>query len=100
MKSKLALKILGRILDETDVYDVQIKEALEPVYVEYSEELETIEKEYPKEFDLVILNNLSHWEINLLDQDFLGDYENIEMRIRDGHLEIFQTEKEVAEDSK
>jgi len=74
MKLKLALKILGRILDETDVYDVQIKEALAPVYVEYNDELEVVDKDYPKEFDLVILNNVNHWELDLINQDFLDSW--------------------------
>lgn len=94
MKIDLTLKILKDVLEKTDVLEVKLVETEMHNYVEYGEDLEPVDKEFPKEFDIIILDNLSHGELQQLDQDILINHDNVEMRIANGHLEIFESEPE------
>lgn len=89
MKLELAVKLVEAVLKELSPFSVTVQDAKEPVYVEYGDDLEEVDKEYPDEFDIIINDELSHGEIQWLDQ-FLADYDNIEMRLRDGKMEIFE----------
>ena len=94
------LAIMRKIREQTDVVNMEIRDALDPVHVEFDEEtLEVAEdKEFPTEYDLILKADLCHAEIQALDE-ILADYNNIEMRLRDGNMEIFEKfpeEKEVS----
>lgn len=92
MLLKDMLAILQRILEKTDVTNVEVKDALNLVHVEVDDKTsEPVEdKKFPQEFDLILKNGLSHAEIQVLDE-ILADYFNLEMRLRDGNIEIFET---------
>jgi len=91
-----ALELLRKILEQTNVTHIRLQDALNPVYIEYDETLEEKEdQEYPNEFDLVLHGDLCHAEIQAIDE-LLANYDYIEMRLRDGKLEIFQSEQEEA----
>jgi len=94
MKIDLTLKILKDVLEKTDVLEIKLVETEMHNYVEYGEDLEPLDKEFPKEFDIIILDNLSHGELQILDQNILAGYDGVEMRIANGHLEIFESEPE------
>jgi len=92
---KETLAILKDILEKTDVTNIEIRDAIDPVHVEYDEEtLELKEdKDFPQEYDLVLNADLSHQEIQAIDE-ILTSYSNIEMRLREGNMEIFETWEE------
>lgn len=85
------LTILRKIRETTDVTNIEIRDALAPVHIEIDKEtLEPVEdKEFPDEYDLILKADLCHAEIQSLDE-LLADYSNIEMRLRDGNIEIFE----------
>ena len=85
------LTLLRRIYEKTDVFNVEIRDALDPVHIEFDEEtLEPVEdKEFPNEYDLVLKADLCHAEIQTINE-LLADYDNVEMRLRDGNIEIFE----------
>ena len=92
-----ALELLRKILEQTNVTHIRLQDALNPVYIEYDEETleEKEDQEYPNEFDLVLHGDLCHAEIQAIDE-LLADFDYIEMRLRDGKLEIFQSDREEA----
>lgn len=93
----LTLKLLRDILEKTNFCHVELIDALTPVYIEYDDDLIAKEDiEYPDEFDIVCHNNVSHAELQTIDE-LLAGYALVEMRIRDGKLEIFQTDREQEE---
>ena len=91
------LEIVKKILSQTDILHIELRDALNPVYVEYDEETleEKEDQEFPDEFDIVVNEDLSHADIQTID-DLLAEYSTIEMRLREGKLEIFQTDEEEA----
>lgn len=89
MKLDQTVKIIRAVLKELSPFSVTVQDAKDPVYVEYGDDLEEIDKEYPDEFDIIIDDELSHGEIQWLDE-FLAGHDNIEMRLRDGKMEIFE----------
>ena len=88
------LTILKAVLEKIET-KVEVVDALDPIHVEIDEEtLEPKEdEEFPDEFDLVLGKNLSHDEIKAIG-DILANYPNVEMRLRNGKVEIFETFKE------
>lgn len=91
MKLDLTLKILRDILEKTDITNVDVTDALDPIHVEIDEEtLEPKEdQEIVLEYDLTLKADLSHADIQAIDE-FLANYSNVEMRLRDGNMEIFE----------
>lgn len=91
MLLKETLEILKRILEKTDITNVEIRDALNLIHVEYDKEtLEPKEdQDFPQEYDLVLKADLCHAEIQTIDE-LLADHSNIEMRLRDGNIEIFE----------
>lgn len=90
----LTLKILKDVLKKTEIMHVELTDALNPVYIEYDDELEPKEdQEYPDEYDIILHGNICHAEIQEIDT-LLADYSYVEMRFRNGQLEIFQSDRE------
>ena len=91
----LTLKLLKEIMVKAEVHHVELSWALNPVYIEYDDETleEKEDQEYPDEYDIIIFDTLSHSQIQAIDEA-LTEYSRVEMRLRDGKLEIFETERE------
>ena len=88
------LKILKDVLMRTDITHVELTDALNPVYIEYDDELEVKEdQEYPDEYDIILHGNHNHATIQEIDE-ILSVFDYVEMRFRNGKLEIFQTDRE------
>ncbi|RLC86233.1 MAG: hypothetical protein DRJ03_09315 [Chloroflexi bacterium] len=76
------LKILRKLLEKCDVTEVLITEAEEPFHIETSE----------PEFDIIIVQNLSHGQIQAIDE-VLADFPNVEMELKyEEGLKIFEVE--------
>ncbi|RLC88061.1 MAG: hypothetical protein DRJ03_04125 [Chloroflexi bacterium] len=83
MLLKQTLKILKELLTKCEVTEVRITESEEVVHCETDE----------PEFDIKIVQNLRHWQIQAIDE-VLADFPNVEIEFdfREG-LMIFEVEK-------
>ena len=84
MLLKQTLEILEKLLTKCAVTDVLITESEEIVHGETTE----------PEFDIKIVQNLRHWQIQAIDEVLAG-FSNVEMKLayQEG-LMIFEVEKE------
>lgn len=88
MLQKQLTEIVAKILD-IGIMNLEIREATDPVYGEIDPKTEeVIEESLRKEYDLLIKEELCHREIQQIDE-LLSSHSNVEMRLRDGELEIF-----------
>lgn len=83
MKLGPSLKIVEKILKETNISEISFTEARE----------QTSDKAF--DYDLTIIENVSHADIQIIDK-ILADYDNVEMRIdlNDSEIRIFEVEPE------
>ena len=77
------LVIIEKILKQTDITEIKITDAREVVHSDSEE----------NEYDLQIQEDLNHGEIQAIDE-LLSSDSNVEMRLHDGQIEIFEVEPE------
>ena len=77
MIEKDLVQIIHKLLTDVDVTYIAIKESIDPQ-----------EKEGTKEYELIISESMMHSQIQALDR-ILGDYDEIEMQLKDGDMRIY-----------
>jgi len=82
MLLKQTLEILEKLLTKCAVTEVLITESEEAVHGETAE----------PEFDIKIVQNLRHWQIQAIDEVLAG-FSNVEMKLVRAWLIIFEVEK-------
>lgn len=84
----VVLKLIPKLISDCQITNFNIRDANNLAHIN-----EKKPEDSPLELDILVEENLYHWQIQELDK-ILADFDNVEMRLTDDGLFVYEKEKE------